>query len=222
MFSFIYMKILESQPRRYDVGISWLSLGAVDRCRHKIIERAVQPGDHVLDIGTGTGSLALLAAERGAEVVGIDTSAAMLAVAEQKRTNHPDGERVRFIEAGAAEMETSLLGETFDVVTASLVFSELSEDEQRYVLRQAHGLLKPGGCLVIADETRPMGLFKRVLYYLVRLPLAVLTFALTQTSTRPVLGLKEKVREAGYEIESTEMHNLGSYIMLYARKKGRA
>ena len=222
MFSFIYMRILESQPRRYDTGISCLSLGTADKVRREMVERAVQPGDRVLDIGTGTGSLALLAAGRGAQVVGIDASRAMLAVAEDKRRNDPSGERVRFIEAGVAEMDTSLSGEAFDVATASLVFSELSEDEQHYALRQAHELLKPGGRLVIADETRPTGMLKTVLYYLFRLPLAVLTFVFTQTSTRPVLRLGEKVLEAGYEIESVDKHNLGSYLVLYARKKNTA
>jgi len=220
VFSFIYMKVLESQPRRYDTGIAWLSLGAAERSRCAIVERVVRPGDRVLDVGTGTGSLALLAAGRGAEVAGIDASRAMLAVAEDKRARHPSGGRVRFIEAGVAEMDTALAGETFDVVTASLVFSELSEDEQHYALRQAHERLKPGGRLAIADETRPRGILKRVVYALVRLPLALVTFAITQTGTRPVLGLEEKVLRAGYAIESVERRNLGSFLILYARKKG--
>ena len=70
MFSYIYMKILESSPARYDAGISWLSFGAADKIRAEIVERAVKPGDHVLDIGTGTGTMALLSAERGAKVIG--------------------------------------------------------------------------------------------------------------------------------------------------------
>lgn len=219
MFSFVYMKILESQPRRYDRGIAWLSFGAAERGRREMVESAVREGDRVLDIGTGTGALALLAAGRGAQVVGIDTSAAMLAVAEERRSTAPGGDRVRFVEAGVAEMDTALAGELFDVVTASLVFSELSQDEQRYALRQAHVLLKPRGRLVIGDETKPAGIVARMVYSLFRFPLAAVTFALTQTSTRPVTGLEKKVSEAGYEIESVERHNLGSYFVLHARRR---
>ncbi|RME00447.1 MAG: methyltransferase domain-containing protein [Deltaproteobacteria bacterium] len=219
MFSFIYMKILESQPHRYDRGIAWLSLGAADRGRERMIASAVEPGDRVLDLGTGTGTLALLAAKVAEEVVGIDASAAMLRVAEEKRQADPNGGKVAFREAGVAELDTLFAEERFEVVTASLLFSELSEDEQRYTLRQAYRLLVFGGRLVIADETMPKGALRRFLYEIFRLPLALVTFLLTQTSTRPVIGIEEKVEEAGFSIASVERYNLGSYFILQARKE---
>jgi len=50
---------------------------AVDRA-------AVRPGDRVVDIATGTGNAALLAAARGAEVIGVDFEPSLLAVAAQR------------------------------------------------------------------------------------------------------------------------------------------
>ncbi len=44
----------------------------------------VGPGDRVLDVATGTGNAALLAAQRGAQVVGVDSEPALLEVAEQR------------------------------------------------------------------------------------------------------------------------------------------
>ena len=219
MFSYIYMKILESKPGRYDRGISWLSFGRADKQKKEIADRAVRAGDKVLDIGAGTGTLALLCAERDAEVIGMDASAAMLAVAEQKRKAHPKGGQVHFVEAGVAEMDTAFEQGAFDVATASLVFSELSEDEQRYALAQAHRVLKSEGRLVVADETRPQGFFRRILYHLVRFPLALITFLFTQTTTRPVTDLEKKVSEAGFDIEKVERRNLRSFFILYATKR---
>lgn len=218
MLSYVYMKILESRPRRYDRGIRWLSLGQADRVRREIVDRWVREGHRVLDCGTGTGSLALMAAAAGAEVVGIDVSAAMLAEAERKRQASPVGDRVRFIESGVAEMDTGFEDASFDLVTASLVMSELSGDEQRWMLGQAHRVLRDGGRLVIADETRPGGAGMRVLYELVRLPLAVAAFAATQTSTSAVTGLEAKVGDAGFEIEGARTMTLGSFVLLSARK----
>ncbi|MHA1565894.1 MAG: corrinoid protein-associated methyltransferase CpaM [Alphaproteobacteria bacterium] len=213
------MKILESRPRRYDAGIDWLSFGTAKRLRREIAARAVRPGLRALDLGTGTGELALRCAEQGAEVIGIDVSGAMLAVAEAKRKQHPQGGQIRFIEASVAEMDMALADESFDVVTASLVFSELSEDEQKYALRQIRRLLVADGLLVIADETRPQGLWRLILYHLVRLPLAVITFLFTQTTTRPVLALEEKAVQAGFVVEKVERRNLQSLLVLFARKR---
>jgi hypothetical protein len=79
-------------------------------------------------------------------------------------------------------------------------------------------LLKPGGVLAVADETRPKSPGKRLLYKLARLPLALFTFVFTQTSTRPVVGLEEKVRKAGFRIDRVEKRNLDSFFLLYAVK----
>jgi demethylmenaquinone methyltransferase/2-methoxy-6-polyprenyl-1,4-benzoquinol methylase len=221
VLSYVYMKILESRPRRYDRGIAWLSLGQADRVKREIVERYVQEGTRMLDVGAGTGTLALMAAARGATVTGIDVSAPMLAEAERKRRESPVGERVTLLEAGVAEMDTALEGMTFDLVTASLVMSELSGDEQRYALAQVASLLVPGGRLVVVDETRPAGPARRALYHLVRLPLALVTFSLTQTSTRPVDGLEERVREAGFTVEDVQGRSMGSLVVLVARKGDR-
>jgi demethylmenaquinone methyltransferase/2-methoxy-6-polyprenyl-1,4-benzoquinol methylase len=218
MLSYVYMKILESRPRRYDRGISLISLGQADRVKREIVEKFVMAGDRLLDVGCGTGTLALMAAGRGAEVVGIDPSAGMLAEAERKRKQSPSAGRVRFVEAGVAEMDTAFEGESFDVVTASLVLSELGDDEQAWALARAFELLEPGGRLVIADETRPRGAGRRALYHLVRIPLAVATFAATQTSTRAVEGIEEKVAAAGFVVESVERGSLGAFMLLAARK----
>src|SRR5215475_13577213 len=54
-----------------------------------ITRAALQPGQHVLDLGTGTGSVALHAASLvgpGGAVLGIDISPAVLSVAQQRAT----------------------------------------------------------------------------------------------------------------------------------------
>ncbi|MHB1717263.1 MAG: class I SAM-dependent methyltransferase [Acidimicrobiales bacterium] len=48
---------------------------------------AIKPGDRVLDVATGTGNAALLAAERGGQVTGVDFEPALLRVAEQRAQN---------------------------------------------------------------------------------------------------------------------------------------
>lgn len=219
--SYVYMKILESQPRRYDRGIALLSLGRAARMVTRLVEDNVRPGATVLDVGCGTGAAALLAARAGAQVVGFDLSGGMLAVARGKVETAGLAGRVELIEMGVSGMDR-FADESFDLVLSTLVFSELSHDERSYVLRHALRVLRCGGRLAIADEVRPAALGKRLLHGAVRLPLLAVTFALTQTSTRPVEGLPGLVREAGFRVETEERSALESFLYMVARKGDRA
>ena len=104
---------------------------------------------------------------------------------------------------------------------SSLVFSELSRDERTYALRHAYRVLKTGGRLAIADEVRPGALANRLAHQVVRIPLLIITFALTQTTTSAVDGLSDLVAEAGFRIESEQRSSLDSFLYLVARKDER-
>jgi ubiquinone/menaquinone biosynthesis C-methylase UbiE len=216
--SYVYMKILESQPERYDRGIALLSLGAADRCKKRLVDETVRPGFHVLEIGCGTGTMAILAGRAGAEVLAFDVSAAMLEVARRKIDTSGMADRIQLEETGVSGMD-KLADERFDLVMSTLVFSELSHDERTYALRHSHRVLKTGGQLAIADEVRPDSLAKRLVHGAVRIPLLIATFALTQTTTSAVDGLSDLVAEAGFRIESEQRTSLGSFLYLVARKE---
>ena len=49
--SYVFMKDLESAPRRYDFGIRLLSLGRIDRVHREMAEWGASSGTRVLDIG---------------------------------------------------------------------------------------------------------------------------------------------------------------------------
>src|SRR6187431_2578208 len=71
---------------RYDVITRVLSFGRDQKWKLDLIERAgVLPGTRALDLACGTGDLALLAASRGASVVGLDFTARMIELAQRAR-----------------------------------------------------------------------------------------------------------------------------------------
>lgn len=221
--TYIYMKVLESAPGRYDRGMAILTLGRLAKAHRDIAER-IEPGWRVLDIGCGTGSLAVLIARRGAQVVGIDISAPMLDVAIQKarqaeiESADEKDPMITLREMGAVELDTAFDDATFDAVVSSLTFSELSDDEVAYTLRHCHRILRPGGLLMVADEILPDSLGGRVLTWLFRLPFSALTFILTQNTTRRVAALERRIAEAGFQVIEVEKYFLGTLRTVVAKK----
>jgi SAM-dependent methyltransferase len=118
---------------------------------------APRPGETIVDVGCGTGSLVSLLAEvaPGARIVGLDPDPDMLAVAR-----HKAGPAVEW-HVGMGDAVAELLGAgTADTVVSSLVLHQCPDKPA--LLAAMHALLRPGGKLVIADyglqRTRPMRL----------------------------------------------------------------
>ena len=102
----------------------------------------------VLDLGCGTGTLAIMLAERGLTVVGVDPAAAMLDVARSK----PGAERVRWICGDAAS--PPLHGTEVDLVTmtGNAAQAIVEDDDWHRTLDAVRGILAPNGHFVF--ETR--------------------------------------------------------------------
>jgi ubiquinone/menaquinone biosynthesis C-methylase UbiE len=218
MSSFVWMKILESAPQRYDRGIRLLSCGRIEAVYERIAVLVAAPGKRILDVGCGTGGVSLACAARGATVAGIDIDAGMLEVARNKPVPAPGS--VRFLELGAVEIDDRFAEASLDAVVSCLAMSEMSPEEQDYVLRAAYSRLVPGGAIVIADETIPESGLARLLYWLQRLPVAAATYLLTQTSTRPMHGLRRRLQQAGFAEIAEERMWSGSFFIIHAVKAG--
>lgn len=216
MSSYVFMKVLESTPARYDRGIRILSRGRIDAIYQRLAEIVASPGARVLDIGCGTGAVARACAERGAEVAGIDANTGMLEIARSRPVPAPG--RVEWIELNAMEIEDRFPERSFDAVVSCLAFSEMSPDERAYVLRIAHTRLRAGGLLAIADEVQPAAPSRRLWHRVTRWPLAALTYAITQTTTHPVVGLVEAIRAAGFEDITEERMPHGDFAVVHARR----
>jgi ubiquinone/menaquinone biosynthesis C-methylase UbiE len=213
------MKVLESAPDRYDAGIRILTFGKLDKSYDHLSSR-IKSGHHVLDIGCGTGALALRAAKKGATVKGIDVNPRMLEIAKKRAKKMHVARNVAFCEMGVAELDEEK-SENYDIVMSGLCFSELAEYEIIYALKEINRILKPEGVLLIADEVRPRSLSKRVFNWLIRPPLGIITYILTQASTHAVENLPEMTERAGFLIESVGLNRMGNFIELIGRKPGK-
>lgn len=216
--SYVYMKVLESAPERYDRGMRVLTLGRLEQVQADIAAR-VAPGARVLDIGCGTGALALMLARKGCQVTGIDVSAPMLSQADRRRDESGMSENVTLMELGAVDLDTAFDDASFDAVVSTLIFSELSRDEIAYTLTECHRILRRGGSLLVADEVLPDSFTRKVFSFFLRLPFAVLAYVLTQTTTQRVAGLDNAIEEAGFRILDTRGY-LAEMLQLFITERG--
>ncbi|MEA3421742.1 MAG: corrinoid protein-associated methyltransferase CpaM [Acidobacteriota bacterium] len=216
MSTYILMKIFESAPSRYDKGIRILTLGRLDKAYDRLTSH-IKRRQSVLDIGCGTGALTLRAAQKGAKVKGIDVNSQMLEIAKKRAEEAKLEQSVELCEMGVAELGGEG-AESYDVIMSGLCFSELTDDELIYTLKEVKSMLKPGGTLLIADEVRPKSISKRILNWLIRFPLVVITYLITQTTTNAVKNLPERIEEAGLLIESVRLSKIESFIELVGKK----
>lgn len=137
----------------YDWYFPKLGLGKAFRME-TLRHAALQAGEHVLEVGCGTGVLTRLAAEAigaSGEAIGIDAAPAMIVVARENAAR--EGSRASF---QLAAIETLPFPDaTFDVVLASAMLHHLPPEAKEAGLKSVRRVLKPSGRLVIADLDRP-------------------------------------------------------------------
>jgi len=148
--------------QHYDSLVKLMLLGRDKTLRRMTAEMAgIRPGDSVLEVGCGTGELAIAAkalAGASGQVHGIDAAPEMIAVARSKvaQAGIDITFRLEPIEA------LSFADDSFDVVLSSLMMHHLPSDLKRRGLAEIYRVLKPGGHVFILDMKRPIGLHDRL------------------------------------------------------------
>lgn len=100
----------------------------------------------ILDVGCGTGVLALMLAERGREVTGVDPAAASLEVARSK----PGADKVRFLLGDATTLPPMQVD--LATMTGNVAQVFLTDDDWTATLAGIHQALRPGGRLVFESR----------------------------------------------------------------------
>lgn len=141
-------------------------LGARAALRQLCDQAAVIPGQRVLDIGCGTGTLAIMLKRRAPDVriVGLDPDPNALQRAQRKAREA--GVEIDWVQAFADAIPD--IDATFDCVLSSLMLHHLDRGAKRAALCDVRRVLKPGGSLHIVDFAargdRPRGIVARLLH----------------------------------------------------------
>ena len=107
----------------------------------------IQPGLDVLDLGCGDGTTALPAAAQGANVLGVDIAANLVA-AGNERAGAAGLANLRFEEGDASDLAT-LDGDSFDLVVS--IFGAMFAPRPHEVAREMVRVTRPGGRIVMGN-----------------------------------------------------------------------
>ncbi len=216
--SYIYMKSLEKKAEKYDKGIKILTLGRLPKIKQYIVDNYLKKDEILLDVGMGTGTFAILCAKKGLNVVGIDFSEKMLDIARKNIEKEDLTETIEIVKMPVIELDEKFADNSFDKVTAILVFSELYFKEQEFCLNQIFRILKENGEFILIDEVKPKIFWRKVLYFIIRIPLALITFIKAHVSTKSLEDIEKRLQNHSFIIIEEKLYLLDSLKIIRSKK----
>ena len=166
----------------------------------------LQGGDRVLDVGCGTGRLAMIFAKRVAptgSVAGVDAATEMIkrATSRARKQQAPVAFQVAFAQ------RLPFPDASFDAVACTLALHHVAEDDQQSAVQEMHRVLKPGGRLLIAEFAQGHG------------PHALLRWLRPSAPEHMAERALQLVNSAGFTAVTSGPTNLSWLCTITARKE---
>ena len=216
---------------RYDLLNRVISFRFDSRWRAQAIHVLLSDGAKlILDLGTGTGDLALTAAAFGqgrTRIVGLDFSLEMLKLAQRKRQDAPRGEKTFFVDGSA--LAIPFKDTAFDGIMTAFVLRNVSD--LAVFFKEAARVLTPGGkCVSLDIFHRPRAGFQRSIHSTstrsclgsaVFWPAIIARIDTCPTSVRqfhPPEKVSEIIRDAGFNRVTVRKFLCGAVCMHIAEK----
>ena len=150
--------------RRYDFLNDLQSFGLHRLWKRRVVKLAqIKTGDRALDLCCGTGDITFALARGGAEATGLDFSAQMLAVADQRQTTSSKlkTQNVKFLQGDAQQLPFP--ENSFDVVTVGYGLRNLTSWE--HGLDEMFRVAKPSARIIVLDFGKPANALWRAIYF---------------------------------------------------------
>ncbi len=197
VFSFLFYGGFGGESRLRKLAIKWLE---------------PRPGDKIIDICSGSGTLAIMLAEvlqGDGEVVGIELSPDLIKKTRKKKI--PPG--VTLIHGDAQKINFS--SDYFDKAVIFGALHEMPYEVRRNVLAEAYRVIKPDGLIFIFEHNKPERKWKALLF-------SIMERANPEYKTYKDLlkrGLIIQIKQAGFEIVKTDIISWEFFQIVLAAKK---
>ena len=215
MLMYGWMKWVEIAPGRYDWAVRIMTGGRIDQIKDEIA-KVIRPGDLVLDIGCGTGTLAVRCMKKGAVVTGLDSSRYMLDRAMQHARDVGLESKLTVVHDSVTQLAKNFPEHSFDVIVSTMALGEFPREYLNFILSDCRRLLKPGGRLIIADETLPDRPLPKILYGIGMGLLWIPQFLLLRRALFPIKDLPGTIAQGGFAVTRTRTWAASSFKLIFA------
>ncbi|MFX1393349.1 MAG: class I SAM-dependent methyltransferase, partial [Promethearchaeota archaeon] len=142
----------------------------------------------------------------------------MLEIAKQNINEEGLDGSINIIKMPIVEIDKKFSDKSFDKVTAILSFSEFYIKEQDYALDQIFRILKDNGEFILVDEVKPKKLRKKILYFIVRIPIAFINFVKVHVSTKPLRNFEDRLKKHNFQIIEEKLYLLDTLKLMRIKK----
>jgi ubiquinone/menaquinone biosynthesis C-methylase UbiE len=205
---------MEKMVPSYDSYMRKMTFGRERTLRETTVSLAdVKPGDCVLEVGCGTGTLTLAAKRRtgpSGKVFGIDVIPGMIELSQRKAAQA--NEDVTF-QLGSID-DIPFSANQFDVVMCSFMIFHMSENTRRKGIAEIYRVLKPKGRLLVLDLALPTQPLSRTIAQM-------LLGGMLQHDLRELLPLMEASGFSDVEIAPVKFRILGLSVLSLVRGSAR-
>lgn len=146
-------QMFDTISKEYDGLNRVISFGIDIKWRNKVVDLVKNTGPHkILDVATGTGDLAIILCETGAEeIIGLDISAGMLDIGREKVKEKSLDTRVKMMIGDSEQLPFE--DDSFDAITVAFGIRNFMNLDKG--LSEIQRVLKPKGIFVILETSVP-------------------------------------------------------------------
>lgn len=215
MLMYGWMKFVEIAPERYDWAVNVMTGGRIEAIKDRIAQ-GIRPGDRVLDVGAGTGTLAIRCIERGAHVTAIDSSAFMCEKARRNAARMGKSESLKVVQGSVTQISKIFQEDEFDTIVSTMALGEFPREYLDYFFRDCRRILRPGGRLMIADEVLPEHPVARALYRVGTVLFWIPQFLLLRRVLFPIKNLRGIIEDGGFRVDQVDAWAASSFKLFFA------
>jgi ubiquinone/menaquinone biosynthesis C-methylase UbiE len=201
---------MEKVVPTYDSYMRKMTLGRERILRETTVTLAdVKPGDCVLEVGCGTGTLTLAAKRRtgpSGKVCGIDIIPGMIELSQRKAVQANEDATFQL---GSID-DIPFPANQFDVVMCSFMIFHMSEMVRRKGIAEIYRVLKPQGRLLVVDLALPANPLSRTIAKMI-------LGGMLQHDLRELLPLMDATGYSDVEIAPVKFRILGLSILAFVR-----